>query len=731
MSKVSITKSKLDNLANAVAAKSGIPVLLSVDEMTDAVKGISVGEANVLEGVQLGGRDLAINNKKVNIPVLSDNSPSGAVGVVNINWLGDQLSYAYGAIHDLKINFNGTIYDDAWDTTNGYYTYTIDESDPTVPAWAKASTKPTYTATEVGALPSSTVIPEDKVFIAVRGTTTYNEVLAAVNAGKAVFCKDNAGVVWRYAQTGTLEIYFVNITGFIGGVSLRRINYLRVRSSNEWYESSWTIPYQTSNLTNDSGFITASDIPINVSSFTNDAGYLTSSDIASVLTYKGTKTNYSALPSSGNKTGDVWHLSDTGAEYAWDGSGWQELGAAIDLSNYVVNQDDDYFSSTIYTETGDGASLTYINKSSRKIASINYGAEQTSWVSLHADSINLNADNGEISFLATHIGPSTSSWIPTNNNDFTTKQYVDGSISALSIPTKTSDLTNDSGFLTSYTETDPVFSASAAAGITATDISSWNNKSNTDEKLKTIQLSDTNVYYPILGSDSTTASTKFIDNNFKYQSATQATLTLGSLNGKTGGWQLFNGGYYISLKPATLTAARLIYLPNAAGTIALTSDIPTVPTNISAFTNDAGYITSYTETDPIFSASAASGITSTDISNWNNKISDTKTWGDVVAPSSRADTSSNRYIPQFSATDSSSTTTASFILTRVEPFGLGVPKWDNNNYLYAGTPSANDNSTKVATTAYVDAAIPKVYSSTNTGGYLTMATLPIYDGTVV
>ena len=33
------------------------------------------------------------------------------------------------------------------------------ETDPTVPAWAKASSKPTYTASEVGALPSSTVIP--------------------------------------------------------------------------------------------------------------------------------------------------------------------------------------------------------------------------------------------------------------------------------------------------------------------------------------------------------------------------------------------------------------------------------------------------------------------------------------------------------------------------------------------------------------------------------------------
>lgn len=33
------------------------------------------------------------------------------------------------------------------------------ETDPTVPSWAKASTKPTYTASEVGALPNTTVIP--------------------------------------------------------------------------------------------------------------------------------------------------------------------------------------------------------------------------------------------------------------------------------------------------------------------------------------------------------------------------------------------------------------------------------------------------------------------------------------------------------------------------------------------------------------------------------------------
>ena len=42
----------------------------------------------------------------------------------------------------------------------------------------------------------------------------------------------------------------------------------------------------------------------------------------------------------------------------------------------------------------------------------------------------------------------------------------------------TSDLTNDSGFITGYTETDPVFVASPAHGISSNDISNWNGKSN-------------------------------------------------------------------------------------------------------------------------------------------------------------------------------------------------------------------------------------------------------------
>lgn len=60
--------------------------------------------------------------------------------------------------------------------------------------------------------------------------------------------------------------------------------------------------------------------------------------MGSVLSFKGVKENASALPSTGNKTGDVWHVTDRSAEYVWDGSTWEELGSTIDLSGYAAKQ---------------------------------------------------------------------------------------------------------------------------------------------------------------------------------------------------------------------------------------------------------------------------------------------------------------------------------------------------------------------------------------------------------
>ena len=51
----------------------------------------------------------------------------------------------------------------------------------------------------------------------------------------------------------------------------------------------------------------------------------------------------------------------------------------------------------------------------------------------------------------------------------------------ITVPTKVSDLTNDEGFISDYTETDPMFSASAATGETSSDISSWNSKAEVSD----------------------------------------------------------------------------------------------------------------------------------------------------------------------------------------------------------------------------------------------------------
>ena len=53
-----------------------------------------------------------------------------------------------------------------------------------------------------------------------------------------------------------------------------------------------------------------------------------------VLRYKGSKNNYASLPQSGNTIGDVWNVTDTGANYAWDGSKWDKLSE--DISGFAT-----------------------------------------------------------------------------------------------------------------------------------------------------------------------------------------------------------------------------------------------------------------------------------------------------------------------------------------------------------------------------------------------------------
>ena len=190
------------------------------------------------------------------------------------------------------------------------------------------------------------------------------------------------------------------------------------------------------------------------------------------------------------------------------------------------------------------------------------------------------------------------------------------------VPTKTSHLTNDSGFLTSYTETDPVFSASAAAGITSSNITSWNDKiskqfmghlDNTSSPTILYMPKNFGYYvgtssfvktFPFCSSDGTSSIYINSNTNLRQTESSSNWNPLGTiwLNGQqiTGNVEIQSGRLYLF---------RHNDGTSYINTIALLTDIPDV----------SNFIT--TETDPVFSASAAAGITSTDISNWNGKSS--------------------------------------------------------------------------------------------------------------
>ncbi len=165
---------------------------------------------------------------------------------------------------------------------------------------------------------------------------------------------------------------------------------------------------------------------------------------------------------------------------------------------------------------------------------------------------------------------------------------VEDGLDNIVIPTKVSDLQNDSGFTSNtgtitgvtmngaskgtsgvvdlgtivVSESDPVFSASVASGITSSDISNWNGKQNA--------------------------------------------LTFDSVPTENSTNPVTSGGLYSVIIENEEATAGAINLLNGR-----VSDLENAPV--------------FTESDPVFSASAASGITASDITNWNSKTSNTGT----------------------------------------------------------------------------------------------------------
>lgn len=167
------------------------------------------------------------------------------------------------------------------------------------------------------------------------------------------------------------------------------------------------------------------------------------------------------------------------------------------------------------------------------------------------------------------------------------------------VPTKVSDLQNDSGYITSYTETEPVFNASAAKSITSQDILNWNNKMDS-LVFNTTYNATTNKAATMADINGKQDTLVF---NTAYDAITNKVATMADINGKQD-VLVFNTAYdATNNKVATMSDINgkqdtIVFnttydaITNKAATMSDIPSVPTVPTKTSDLTNDSGFITS-------------------------------------------------------------------------------------------------------------------------------------------
>lgn len=104
-----------------------------------------------------------------------------------------------------------------------------------------------------------------------------------------------------------------------------------------------TLGYQTSTQVESAitakGYATADSVDSKVNAAKAELQGKITEAVSSALTYKGVKATKAELPVEGNKTGDMWHVTEDANEYAWDGTKWEPMGGAVDLSGYMKKTD--------------------------------------------------------------------------------------------------------------------------------------------------------------------------------------------------------------------------------------------------------------------------------------------------------------------------------------------------------------------------------------------------------
>ena len=259
-------------------------------------------------------------------------------------------------------------------------------------------------------------------------TSSSTSEAATANAVKTAY--DHGGVTSVNGSTGAVSLSIHNVPS--GGTSGQVLS----KASGTDYDLAWATP--------SSGSVT--DVEVDGTSVVT--GGVAEIDLTgkSDVGHTHTKTDITDFPS-------IPTITDTYSGTSSDG-----------MSGKAVKQAIDALDGTVSGTAGAGKTLTAFSQTDGKV-SATFG--------------NISITKSQVSDFPT---------IPTVNNATLTIQKNSSNVATftanassnvtanITVPTDTGDLTNGAGFITGYTETDPVFSASAASGILSTDIDNWNGK---------------------------------------------------------------------------------------------------------------------------------------------------------------------------------------------------------------------------------------------------------------
>lgn len=201
----------------------------------------------------------------------------------------------------------------------------------------------TLTASDVGAL-ESTYKPTFVVNVRTIGTglsadKTFEEITNAYNSGYDVYCMFG-GLYLIHLKLITYNGIQFSSSIFSGNHLQNKVSWytLTVSSSNEWhYQSDYNviIPTATSQLTNDSGFLTSAP----VTSVNNKTGAvaLTASDVGAIAKVSpATEGNIPVLTTSGELTDSGKNISDIGIIAVFDSTTYEEIKEAYENNTPVI-----------------------------------------------------------------------------------------------------------------------------------------------------------------------------------------------------------------------------------------------------------------------------------------------------------------------------------------------------------------------------------------------------------